>query len=339
MRIKHSYLKNALIGLHIIFAAIGFYTFLFNYQLTEKVLVQKTLNKQIILAKAGSTAVENLLKNVQNQLSSFIFSFTRIPETAHFDIQNTRSEFDAYMQRAQLPVNGVALYDAAGQLLILANRKHVHTGEGQNFSQTAYIHWSKNPANKGKTYISTPYVGTTGASIGKIIILLAQPIYFGSAYQGTLTIKLLVDDFRNDFVNTLISDSDETSFVVSQDGVLLAGNQELLNQNLFTYAQKAKWPRFKDFSAKLNTALHASATQTAWTFQNPLERPVDSFVGISKIDIPSSDKDLYMVVTTARESVLSSLTPLRVYGFAWLGFGVLTTALGGLIVIALQARD
>ena len=335
MNIKRSYLRNGLILLHIAFAIMGFYLFIFNYHLSETVLTQKTLSKQTILAKAGSTSVENLLKNVQNQLSSLIFSFTQVPETAVIDLEQTRSEFDAYIQRAQLPINGVALYDEKGTLIILGNRKHIHTGEGQNFSQTSYIQWSKNPVNKGKTYISTPYIGTTGASIGKIIILVEQPIYFGNAYKGTLAVKLLVDDFRKAFVESLASDPDENSFILNNTGVLLAGNSALLNQNLFAYAAKQRWNQYKDFIQKLNVAIKTNINQEVWTFQNPKDKPKVFLVGMSKIDILNTDNNLYMVVGTPKDSALSSLQPLRIYGFAWLGFGLFTTFLGGIIAMLL----
>ncbi len=314
---------------------MGFYLFISNYYLSETQLTQKTLSKQTILAKAGSTSVENLLMNVQNQLSSFIFSFTQIPETALIDMKQTRSEFDSYIQRAQLPINGVSLYDEKGTLIILGNRKHIHTGEGQDFSQTAYIQWSKNPANKRKIYISTPYIGTTGASIGKIIILVEEPIYFGKAYKGTLAIKLLVDDFRKAFVDSLASDPDENSFILNDTGVLLAGNNALLNQNLFSYAQKQRWNQYKDFIQKLNMAIKTNINQEVWTFQNPKDKPKVVLVGISKIDIPNTNSDLYMVIATPKDNILALLKPIRIYGFVWLGFGLFTTTLGGIITMLL----
>lgn len=336
-KFKRTYLRNGLVLIHITFAFIGFYTFIFNYQLSANLLAQKTLNKQLILAKSGSTSVENLLKNIQSQLSSFIFSFTPVSDTASIDMNATRKEFISYMKGAQLPVNGIALYDETGKIILLTNRQNIHTGEGEDFSQTAYIQWSKKPRNRGKTYISTPYIGTTGASIGKIIIFVAQPVYFGNSYKGTLAIKLLVDDFRQAYISPLASSSDESSFIVDTNGILLAGDSTLLNQNLFVYAHKKKWKQYKDFIQKLGSALKSQQTQTTWVFQTPQRKTVLSLVGVSKIDIPNTDKDLYMVITTPQSSALVSLQPLRVYGFAWLGFGVITTILGGLIVIALSA--
>lgn len=335
MKIKRYHLRNGLILLHLAFAITGSYLFLLNYRLSEAQLTQQSLNKQTILAKSGSTSIEDLLQNVQNQLSSFIFSFTQVPETASIDKKQTRLEFDSYMQRTQLPVNGVALYDENGVLVILGNRKHNLNGEGQNFSQTSYIQWSKDPAHKGKTYISTPLIGTTGASIGKIIILIEQPIYFGSAYKGTLAIKLLVDDFRIAFIDPLASDPSENSLILNNAGVVLAGNSSLLNKNLFYYAQKQKWSQYKDFMQKLNLAIKGNVSRYTWTFQNPKDKPKVFFASVRKIDIPNTDKDLYMVISSPKDSILASLKPLRIYGFSWLGLGVFVNVLGAVIAVLL----
>ncbi len=340
MFLKRSYFRNSLILLHIIFAIIGFYIYIFNYGLSENLLIQRTLAKQLILAKSGSLSVENLLKNVQSELSSFVFTFAKIDSSASIDKDTTRTAFISYMKRALPPVNGIALYDETGKLAIIENRYDIRIGENQDFSKTALILWSKKTSNRDKTFISTPYISTVGSSVGKIILVIAKPIYFGTSYKGTLAIRLLVNDFRNAFVAPLTVDSDENSLIINSSGVVLAGNTLLLNRNLFTYAQKQKWTQYNDFTNKLSLALKKenNTTETTWTFQNPNEQPKVSLVGISKINIPDSDEDLYMIVTTSKDGVLTSLLPIRGYGLAWLGFGLFANIIGGAIILLLQSH-
>ncbi len=339
MHKKHLYFRNGLILLHIIFAIFGFYTYFFNYRLSENLLIQKTLSKQLIIANSGSSSVENLLKSIQNELSSFVFSFAKISESSAIDLKSTREEFIAYMQRSQLPVNGIALYDANGALVIIENRIHIRTGEGQDFSKAEFIKYSQNPLNKGRVFISTPNIGTAGASTGKIIIIVAKPIYFGNSYKGTIAIRVLVDDFKNAFIAPLVSGTDEATFIVDSNAVLIAGNNKLLNKNLLIYAREKKWPHYKEFINKFSRAIKTNKTQDTWAFQNPDEKPQMQLVGISKIDIPGTDKDLYVVVATSKEGIISSLNALKTYGIAWLGFGVFTTILGGLIVMLLRTSE
>jgi len=338
MKKKHLFLKNGLIFLHILFAIVGFYTYLAIYNFSENLLIQKTLNKQLILAKTGSLAVENLIKNVQSELASFVFSFTKVSEGASIDKDSTRQAFASYMQRSELPVSDIALFDENGTVAILENRSHIRLGEGEDFSQAVFTKWSKNPLNKGKILISTPLLGTVGASKGKIILVIAEPLYFGSKFKGTLAVRLRVEDFTKAFVTSLGSDSSEDAFIVNTSGVVIAGRDTLLNKNLFDYAKNKKWKNSNDFINKLSLAVKKNETQAIWTFQLPNEKPREMLVGVSKIDIPDTEADLYMKVATPKDGVIDSLSGLKKYGFFWLGFGVITTILGSLIIIRLQAN-
>ncbi len=322
--------------MHILFTIVGLYTYLSVYRLTENLLIQRTLNKQLVLAKAGSLAVENLLKNVQSELRSFVFSFDKSSETDIVDKNSTRAEFINYMQRAQLPINGIALFDENGKVSILENRLHIIDGEGEDFSKAEFIKWSKNPKNRGKVFISTPLIGTVGSSKGKIIYNVVEPLYFGNKFKGTLAIRLRVEDFTKAFVNPLYGDSSEDVFIVNTKGVVIAGKDSLLNKNLFAFARHEKWDNYQDYLNKLTLALKENQTQTSWTSKLPNEQARDMLVGISKIDIPDTDQDLYMKVATPKEGVLNSLGGLRNYGYFWLGFGVLTTIIGSLLIIRLQ---
>lgn len=336
---KRYYLQNGLIFLHIVFAVIGFYLYILNYQTSQALLIQKTLNKQLIIAKAGSTAVENLLENVQNQLSSFTFSFAQINENAPIDKNATRTEFMAYMARSQLPITGIALFDENGKLSIIENRPDIRFGEGEDFSHSEFIIWSKDFSNKNKILVSGPYIGTAGSSVGKIILIAAKPVYFGNRYKGVLTIRIRLDDLRKAFISPLTTDNDEDSFIVNDRGYLIAGRNDLLNKNLFTYARQQKWNHYKDFIKQFGTAIHQDRTEGSWIFQYPNDQPKELLVGVSIIDLPNTDKDLYMVTTATKETVLLSLRPLRGYGVLWLGFGVFVTVISGIIIMRLKNSD
>ena len=329
-----------LILFHVAFAFVGFYLYLSNYRLSERLLIQKTLNKQLILAKAGAASTENLLRDVENQLSAFVFSFSaNIDEFSQIDKEATRHEFISYMQRSSDPVNGIALFDEKGKLSIIENRQDLRTGESQDFSHSEFITWSKIPENKNKVFVGGPYIGTAGASVGKIILVVAKPMYSGERFKGTLAIRILVDDFVRAFISPLAFDQGADSFILDSNGVMIAGKKSLLNKNLFIYAQKQKWPHYQEFIQTLTSTIEGSTEQTTWTFQYPHGDSKLLLVGISKINLPDSPKDLYLVVTTSQDSTLSSLRPFQGYGVLWLGFGVLTTTLGGLTVMLLKSSE
>jgi len=243
---------------------------------------------------------------------------------------------DWYMQRTQLPISGIALFDENSKVSILENRLHTREGEGEDFSKAQFIKWSKDPKNKGKTFISTPLIGTVGTSKGKIIYNVVEPLYFGNKFKGTLAIRLRVEDFTKTFVTPLNIDSSEDVFIINTKGTVIAGKDSLLNKNLFDFASKEKWSNYQDYINKLNLALKKNETQVTWTSKLPNEKPREMLVGISKIDIPDTDQDLYMKVATPKEGVLDSLGGLRKYGYFWLGFGILTTIIGSILIIRLQ---
>lgn len=336
MKKRRLLFKNSLIFLHIIFAIVGLYTYLSAYKYAENLLIQRTLSKQLILAKAGSAAVEDLLKSVQSDLNSFIFSFDKKTGNEIIDQEVTRAEFRNYMQKAQLPVNGIALFDEAGKVSILGNREHIREGEGEDFAKAQFIKWSQDPKNKGKVFISTPVMGIVGSSKGKIIYNIVEPIYFGNKFKGTLAIRLRVEDFTKAFVMPLIADNSEEVYILNTSGVVIAGKDSILNNNLFTYAKSKKWNGYSNFIEQLSSALKKTETQTDWTIQLPNEPSKEMFVGISKIDIPNTSDDLYMNVATSKTVALESLSGLKKYGYIWLTIGILTTIVGSLIVIRLH---
>jgi len=336
MKNKKNAIKNSLIAIHVFFALVGLCIYLINYNLSENLLLQRVLNKEQTIAKAGSLSIEGLFTTVQSELNSFVFSFTKVNDFSVIDINNIRQGFMSFIQRAQLPINGIAYYDQTGKLIAIENRQNLHIGEDQDFSKTEYILWSKNPDNKNKIYISTPYIGVTGGSVGKVILIFLKPIYFGNTYKGALSIRILVDDLRKAFINPLVSDPSEDSFIVDSNGVLIAGKSNLLNKNLYKYAQKQKWAYYSYFISTLKKAIKTNNTEADWFFQNPGESSKELLVGGSEIDLPNTDKDLFLIVTTQKSNTLSLLGSLRSYGYFWLGFSFIITVIGSFLVIYLK---
>ncbi len=334
--IKRRYIEVILILLHVTFAVVGFYTYFYNYRLSESVLKQRSSEKQLILAKAGALSLENFFDNIQNQLFSFVFSFAKIDEAAPIDLVSAQRGFREYIGRSGSPILGIALYDGEGNLLILEENQTGPIDKTINFSSYDFLQWSKNSDNSRKVYISNPYTARTGGSVGKTIMVVAKPLYFGNRFKGTVAIRFSLSQFIDTFINPLGPGVGEDSFIVDTQGVLLAGNNNLINKNLLQYAQETKWQGSDDFVDTLTGALRKNTTTTQWSFKMPGEKVRPFSVGISKIDVPNTEKDLYMVVTSSQEDVASALTPLRFYGIAWLGFGILTTSIGSALILILR---
>ncbi len=336
--IDRNQIKNYLIFLHIAFAIIGIYIFTYNYSLSESLLIKKTLTQQAVLSKAGAISIKSFLDNVEAQLFSFAVSFAKIDESNLIDKTGVRFAFQSFLARSASPISELTLYDEAGKLLIIENREHITTGEGQDFSDKDFIIWSKNPLNSNKIYISSSYTAKAGASVGQNIIVFAAPFYFGSRYKGTFTIRILLDKFQTAFINPLNPGIDENAFIVDSDGFLRAGGDDsLINKSLISYASNIKWKNYNDFLEKFQQSIKKNDIQTTWSFQNPKEKKEKVFlISVSRVDVPNTDKDLFLIITTTKDNVSTSINNLRYFGTAWLGFGLFTTILGAIAIIFLQ---
>jgi len=337
INISRNQLKNYIIFLHIVFAIIGIYIFFYNYSLSESLLVQKTFSQQAILSRSGANSIKDFFQNVENQLFSFGVSLEKTDESSPIDRTGVRLAFQAFFQKSTSPINEIALYDETGKLLVIENRERITTGEGQDFSDRDFIIWSKNSLNSNKVFIASSYTAKAGSSVGKNIIVFASPFYFGTKYKGTMTIRVLLDKFQAAFINPLNPGIDENAFIVDTDGYLRAGQENLINKNLISYANETKWENYQDFLNKFQQSIKKNDIQTAWDFQNPKEKsPKTLLVSVSRIDVPNTDKDLSLIITIPKDSVSSSISNLRYFGTAWLGLGLFTTILGSIVIIMLK---
>ncbi len=321
---------------HILLSVVGFYNFVFNYHLSEVYLVQSVNEKQQIISKSGARSVENFLHSIDNQLSSFVFSFAKIDGNTAIDKEATRQQFAEFIKRSKPPISGIALYDESGTLIIIENKEHNKLGEGVDFSSRDFITWSTDPLNKGKSFITNPYISASGSTQGQNIMAIVTPIYFGNKFKGTLAIRFLVNQFKDAFINPLATAIDEDSFIIDNNNVVIAGDVGLLNKNLNDYARQSKWHNYTDFNDKLNAVLKKDSTNTSWNFAFPNQKVKNYLVASSKIDLPNTDKDLYLILLTPQSGTLKPLSPLRYYGTVWIWISIILTFLGGVIYIVVK---
>lgn len=322
--------------IHIFLGIIGLYSFIFNYQLTENYLIQNTEDEEVIIAQAGARSIENFFNNVSNQLSSLVFSFEKVREDTPIDKDNTRKEFARYINQAKTPVSGIAFYDESGKLSIIENVQKITTGENEDFSDEDFIKWSRDPQNRDKTFITHPFISRSGASKGKVIMAIATPLYFGNHYKGTLAIRFLVSRFKDAFISPLTSDGDEDTTIIDSNGILIAGDDKLINKNLIDYAKETRWNKYEDFIYKFKSVIQKKQSKTAWTFKFPDSPKRDYLISSSRIDIPNTDNDLYLIISTPQDKSIKLLTPIRSYGSIWAGLGILFTLLGGVIYVVIR---
>ncbi|GEM_PF-2413361 len=323
----------ALLGIQLLFSLFGFYNYFFNYNLSRASLTQQFQDNELLLAKSGAKSIEVFMKNTINQL--IIFESNDIFET--FDDEKIRTLFRQFINNAEVPLIDIARYDKAGKLSIIENRKRIYVGEHEDFSDRDFIQWSKNPVNENKFYITAPYIARAGEAKGRTIMVIAIPSYFHHIHQGTITMRVGIDEFKKYFLDPL-GGNNEDIFILDADRNVVLGKKTLLNQNLIEYAKKTKWVGWQDFVDKLNESVNQTTGIATWNVQYPSERTRETLAAYSKIDLPSTDRDLTLFVTTVKPNIYTSLTPFFSYGTIWLGGSIIMTFIIGAILTLLKSR-
>ncbi len=321
---------------HLVLSIIGAYNYLYNFNIAEKYLLIYTSDKQQVTAKSASHSIENYINSTINQLHSLVFSFTEIDENSRVDTDLTRKEFATYIKENKGPISEIAFYNEKGDLKILENAAHNKEGESHNFSQSEFFLWSKDPKNTNKVYISTPFTGKIGTSKDKVIMIIASPVYFGSQFKGTVSIRFFLQDFSNSFVYPLSTKLYENALIVNSDGLVITGNSYFVNKNLIDYAKNKNWKQSKAFINTFKGVLKKDRSDVTWVFQYPKDVPRNYLVSSSKIDIPNTDRDLYLIISSSRNEALKPISTLRYYGSLGIWASMAITFIGGALYIGLR---
>lgn len=303
----------------------GLVNFLNDFKQTQTNLTQDTFAKQDIIVRAGALALEHFIYSIQDQLDLFVFSFAKTTPSSPIDLAGTQKEFFNFINRSAPPIAEIALYDENGKLIILENRQQNFTGVNEHFSDQDFIRWSKDPNSKGLTYITSPYISKAGWIKGSSIIAIATPLYFGNRFKGTVAIRILAKEFQSTFIETLSPLIEDSSFISDKEGTVISGDNRILALNLIDYAKASRWPGYEDFIQKYNQTLSSDRQNITWAFKYPLQNQDTYLVSSAKIDIPNTDKDLYLIVATSQKKFEQSVAPIKYYTSFWIWLIIIIT--------------
>ena len=321
---------------HLILSVVGLLSYLSNFSNAEKYLLIYTSEKQQVTAKSATISIENYINSTRNQLRSLVFNFAKIDENTSVDLNVTRNEFVSFISANKGLVSEIAFYDDQGNLKILENAIHNKEGEGQNFNKTEFFLWSKDPKNANRIFISSPFTGKIGSSKNKVLMIIATPVYFGSRFKGTVSIRFLLQDFSNAYIYPLSTNLFDSALIVNSDGQIIAGNTYFVNKNLISYAKSKNWKQSKAFIKTFQNILKKDKADVTWVFQYPKDVPRTYLVSSSKIDIPNTDRDLYLIVSSARSEALKPVSNLRYYGSLGIWVSLAITFIGGALYIGIR---
>jgi hypothetical protein len=300
--------------------SLGYFFYLYNHYLTEKIVVNQVQTKQLTIAKSGAEMLAFSLIHLEDQL----LTLSRVPEVARLDAKETRVLFEHYLHDSPLLFGSWGRMDEKGKLVV---------GEGSTFPAADFVLWAKNPAHRGKVYLSSPFPAKQGSVSGEMVVMVT-PTYYENRYTGLIVFLLPLDRFIQSLVKPLQSEKDGNAFLVDSQGKLLAGESALLERNLIAYADESKWEGYASFVDKFRHALEVSEGMTVWKFRSPGQHIVDSFVGFHEVHAGEQRLTLFVTAgTTAWNSLAVVFQPLEILLLsllftATLGTGILVLLIG-----------
>lgn len=246
---------------------IGILIYWQNIKALEKAEILTTQQRSLVLARAGSVAISDFLK--ERKVDLLILSQNE-EITGISDKEDIRRQLERVVDNlADTPVSSLVLVDKDGQTQLVVNVERDTSGEGSSRSDRDYFIWAKNPQSRGKFFIGGPVFPRGGPHQNELVFTLTKPIYYKDQFNGVLTFGFLISKFTERYVLSLRVYEETSAFITTGEGVLIGGgDKELLGKNLLEYAQEKKWPGWENYTAFLAKGFEEEG-MGEWVFDEP----------------------------------------------------------------------
>lgn len=273
---------------------IGVLIYWRNIKAVEKLEILTTQQRSLILARAGSVAISDFLKERKTDL---LFLSKNVEIVSMADKESIRGQLEAIVDNlADTPVSSLVLLDKDGQAKLVVNVERDKSGEGSSRSDRDYFIWAKNPQNRDKFFIGEPLFPRGGSHQNELVFTLTTPIYYKDQFNGTLTFGFLISRFTERYVLPLRLYDETNAFITTDKGVLIGGGlKELLGENLLEYAQEKKWYGWESYVLSLTKGFREEGVGE-WVFDDPGEgRPSRRVGAFTPVKIDGTNISLFVV--------------------------------------------
>lgn len=194
---------------------------------TATLFGQKFLNRQQVLARAGSINISSFFQEFGNsvsvlaQLKSITNPTSSVWESDIFVKEWSDSGF----------IGGVALADRNGVVRLNSNILGTRN-VGFSLADRDYFLWAKNEAKEGEYFIGSPVISRGQATEGQVIVPVASPVYQNGVFQGVVVTSPRLKDLAEHFLNLMkVSDSTRV-YLINKEGNVLYTNSDSILQEL-----------------------------------------------------------------------------------------------------------
>ena len=305
-------------GLFIILLAAFFYFFLI--WRVSSTLVEQTLRKQELAAKAGSKSINIFVKNLGFQTSIFATRMSIISPNTQDTPQALKNLVEGM---STTPMTGVILTDSRGIVLYGYEKPGSFAG-GMDISDREYFKWAKG-ASEGEIYVSAPINSRLGFSEGRYIVPLATPVIKEGKFNGVLVTAFFIDEITTQYLDELKIRDNTRIYLIDKEGVIISSPTEaLLGQNYLDYIKNSNIDGSNEIYETLSSAL---ASDTAGQIHISLPDETKSgtltrfLIGYAPVELDNSR--WVLAIATPVSDALASLTPLYFRDLGIIGLVVL----------------
>lgn len=292
-------------------------------QNADNAAVAQIQDRQLIIARAGVSAIELFIKSIKSE----ILILKKLDAVVSLNEKETRKIFSDFLKQwKDTPVVGIARVDQDGKLFVLANKEGVIGDEGKRFEKEEHLILAENLKDKDRILVSTPFISPAGASRGKFIIIVYAPVYSKDKFAGNLSITILLDKFKKEFIDPVKLRNDTNVFLTDSNGKFIDGNNKLLAKNIDEYVSDIKWAGSGDEDQGAGV----------WKFQYPNDligqQQIVAFKSISLGNNGNSDS-WKLIITNPKDLTLFFLSPILFFQKLGLILAVVFFILGGILFV------
>ena len=200
-----------------------FYTFWQRLNRQVEVILQEQFNQQqLILARKIADNVESYFDFLENALMGYAGLFqTASPGDRELDAA-LKERFSRYQR---FGIIGIRRYNAAGVGVQVFSTSPTPPAPGSLTLAPTFLDWAKNPANRGRLFLSETFVYPAAPWKGRRLMRFLSPLYWpgpNSSLAGI--VEFLIDPFFICKRVTADVRSGQTGYawIIDQDGVFLA---------------------------------------------------------------------------------------------------------------------
>lgn len=294
----------------------------------ERVMVERVKVQEQTLARAGALAIDEFFRARK----------TKLLLLAEFEVIKAGREKEGreklrlmVEQLKDGPLASVARVSQDGKSLWLDNIKHEKMEEKIDVTDRDYFLWAKEQKKPGGVFVSQPIIARSGPAKGKLVIVMASPVFYQEEFNGLVFISFPLSDLTQKYIAPLPFSPRAKSLVIASDGTIVASTiPEAVGQNALEYAKQGEQKGRQEYLAMTKEALagrEGSLLHDYYLFA-PFNKRIKVITAYAPIRF---DNQIWSVwVSVPYEEVVELVLPLRANQIEGFLFGLM-----GVIILVL----